>query len=627
MLRRFLLSIIALLFIFSATFAQTADINIIPQPVLVNSLGDFFKLDRDTKIIFNNEESKKTAEFFSNIITVPTGLKLPLQDSSAKSIGKEITVQFIINAKIDSLIGKEGYRLKATPKKVEIVANTGEGLFYGMQTLLQLLPKEIERKTASNQPFWSVPCVEIVDYPRFGWRGLMLDVSRHFFPKEYVKKYIDQMVKYKFNVFHWHLTDDQGWRIEIKSFPKLTQVGAWRVPRSGEWRSNAAPEPGEANTYGGFYTQEDIKEVVAYAAERHVTILPEIDVPGHSMAALTAYPELSCFGGPFTVNVGNKFYKQQENSLCPGNECSFEFMDSVITEVARLFPGTYIHIGGDECYKGFWEKCPKCKARMKTDSIASLAELQSYFIHRMEQIVISKGKRMIGWDEILEGGLAPEATVMSWRGMQGGIEAAQMGHQVIMTPDKFCYLDLYQGDPIVEPYTYSSCRLSSSYSFEPVPPNVDPKFILGGQGNLWTEAVPNTRHAEYMTWPRGLALSEVLWSQKQNKNWNSFTKRMEVQFERFDQAEIKYARSSFDPMVKLIRDTDFKNKVQVNTEVSGLDIYFSFDGTEPDQFYQKYAGPLEIPKGADTFKAVSYRNGEQVGRMITLKMKELERRR
>ena len=331
----------------------------------------------------------------------------------------------------------------------------------------------------------------------------MLDVSRHFFNKEEVKAYIDQLAEYKMNVFHWHLSDDQGWRIEIKSLPGLTEKGAWRAKRVGQWWQRTPRQNGEATDYGGFYTQEDIKEIVQYANERFVQVVPEIDVPGHSLSTIVAYPEISCTQTVKDINIGNKFYTVDENSLCVGKDLTFKYLDKIFTETSMLFPSEYVHVGGDECYKGFWSRCDDCQKRIKDENLKNTDELQSYFIKRMEKMLEEKGKKLVGWDEILEGGLAPNATVMSWRGMSGGIKAAKEGHQVIMTPSKHCYLDLFQGEPSVEPDTYSMSRLTDSYSFEPIPEGVDPKLILGGQGNLWTESVPNFRHAQYMTWPRG----------------------------------------------------------------------------------------------------------------------------
>ena len=605
----------------SPTSDNTPEINLIPVPVKVETGTGVFNISPTTRLVADEALSGIT-DLFAAVLSTPAGYQLQQVKSDHNGI------HFTINTTYNKTLGNEGYILDVKPTRIDISANKPAGLFYAMQSLLQLLPKEVESSVKVEQGNWTVPCVKITDYPRFGWRGLMLDVSRHYFPKESVKKYIDQLAKYKMNVFHWHLTDDQGWRIEIKSLPELTSVGAWRAPRMGAWWTREPRAKNEPTTYGGYYTQAEVKEIVKYAQDRFVTIIPEIDVPGHSLAALAAYPNLSCTGGPFDVNVGNKFYGKEDNALCPGNEQSFAFMDKVLTELAALFPGQYIHIGGDECYKGFWKKCEKCKKRMTDEKLKTVEELQSYFIKRMEKMVIAKGKKMIGWDEILEGGLAPEATVMSWRGVQGGINAAKMNHPIIMTPDHNCYLDLYQGDPAGEPPTYSMLTLTSCYNFEPVPKEVtDSSLILGGQGNLWTESVPSYRHAEYMTWPRAFALSEVFWSEKNAKNWDSFIHRMEAHLARYDMANVNYARSVYDAAITPVKKAaDKPMQITLTTELKNLDIYYTFDGTFPDHFSPKYTDTLDIPKGADTFRMITYRNNKPIGKMITVSIKELEKR-
>lgn len=601
--------------------APPNEVSLIPQPVKVERRTGTFKLRRSTRLI-SSKSNKEIAELFAAMFKAPTGFLL--QHALSGPAG----IQLLISKTPNVVLGNEGYTLDVTPGKITILANKPAGLFYGMQTLMQLLPKEIESPLVVKNKSWSVPCVKITDYPRFGWRGLMLDVSRHFFPKELVKKYINQLAKYKMNVFHWHLTDDQGWRIEIKSLPKLTGIGAWRAPRVGLWWTRPPQGANEAATDGGFYTQEDVKEIVKYAKSRFVIILPEIDVPGHSLAAIAAYPELSCTGKAYKVNVGNLFYTIDDNALCPGNDQTYDFMKKVIDEVAALFPGEFIHIGGDECYKGFWKDCVKCQKRMKDEKLQTVEELQSYFIRRMETLVKSKGKKLMGWDEILEGGLAPEANVMSWRGMDGGITAAKMGHKVVMTPSANCYLDLYQGDPAVEPPTYSMLTLSNCYSFDPVPDGIpDPSLILGGQGNLWTESVPSYRQVEYMTWPRAFALAEVFWSQKGTRNWDSFIFRMEKQFARYDMAQVNYARSAYDPIIKSVRDTVHKAvRIALHTEIKKLDVYYTFDNTYPDNFSAKYKDTLSVPIGADHLRVQTYRNNKPIGKIITIPIKELEKR-
>ena len=543
------LILFVLLFALTRVYGQDAAIQLIPQPVEIQQSSGSYLLTNVSSIGFNNQDGRKIAEMLAQKLNDPTGFSIKAQQNNVAEI------QFNLNKTPVTQLGKEGYTLVSTPKGVVITANEPAGLFYGMQTLLQLLPKEIESKTAIKMN-WTIPAVKITDYPRFGWRGIMLDVSRNFFSKKDVETYIDQISRFKYNTFHWHLSDDNGWRIEIKSLPKLTEVGAWRVPRSGHFGERAKPMPDEKATVGGFYTQDDIKEVIRYAQERNVTIVPEIDIPGHSMAAIAAYPELSCTKDPgIKVNPGSSFsewYKDGtfkmmiDNSLNPSDEKVYEFLDKVFTEIAALFPNPYIHVGGDECYKGFWAKDAGCQALMKKMNMTRPEELQAYFMKRVEVILKAKGKKLIGWDEILEGGIGPDATVMSWRGIKGGIEAAKMGHYVVMTPTTFAYLDYQQGESTIEPPIYAGLRLQKCYSFEPVPEGVEAKYILGGQGNLWTEQVASLRHAEYMTWPRGWALAEDYWSPKESKNWAGFVQRVEKHFDSADIAGIIYSPAIYD---------------------------------------------------------------------------------
>ena len=537
---------------------------------------------------------------------------IPFNDAPKQT--KAITVRL---APVSGL-GPEGYELVISPTGMSLTAPEAAGIFYGLQTLRQLVPP--------NQPLQTLPALTIRDQPRFGWRGLMLDVSRHFFDKAFVKRLIDQMAQYKFNVFHWHLSDDQGWRVEIKSLPRLTEVGAWRVPRTGDWNKGENPKRGEMPTYGGFYTQNDIREVVAYAQQRHITIVPEIDMPGHSLAAIAAYPYLTCDRRQQPVPISGNFYKQEDNTLNPCSDSTYIFVDKVLTEIAALFPGPYIHIGGDEAYKGFWEQCAACKPVMDANNLKSVEELQSYFVKRVEKIVQSKGKKLIGWDEILEGGLAPDATVMSWRGMKGGIEAARQGHPVIMTPAQNCYLDLYQGEPTAEPLTYSMCRLSDSYRLEPLPDSVDARLVLGGQGNLWTESVPTARHAEYMIWPRALALADVFWSPKASRDWPGFIRRMESHLTRFDKMGINYARSYQNPIIIVKRHPMDILEVNLSHELPDMELFYTTDNTIPDQLATRYTQPFMLPKGANRIKVVAFRAGKPIGRMIDVPTEDLEKR-
>jgi len=522
-------------------------------------------------------------------------------------------------------LGTEGYKLTVSADQVTILANKVNGIFYGIQSLLQMLPVQKGCCQVSKPGSFQIKCVEIEDFPRFRWRGLLLDVSRHFFTIDEVKRMIDEMVRYKFNVLQLHLTDDQGWRIEIKSLPELTNVGAWRVPRTGLWWDRKSPENGEKATYGGFYSQKEIKDLIKYASERFVNILPEIEAPGHSMAAIASYPYLSSTGLKYKVNPGSKFYTIEDNSLCAGKESTYEYMDKVFTEVAGLFPFEFIHIGGDECYKGFWKECPDCQKRMKDNGLKDEKELQSYFVKRLEKILEAKGKKLIGWDEILEGGLAPNAAVMSWRGMEGGISAAKAQHHVVMSPVDFAYIDYYQGDPAVEPPTFGMLRLNKVYTFEPVPEGVDSSFILGGQGNLWTESVPTFRHAEYMLWPRSFALSEVFWSPKNSRDWAGFMHRTDVNLERMKQMDINFSTSFRDAIIQPSKDKKGNLLIQLDTETEGFELFYTFDNTWPDHHSPLYkkGEKLTIPNDADTFRVITYRDGKPAGKMITVSLAEL----
>ena len=593
-------------------------IGIIPLPSTYELKPGTFYITGQSSIGIDKSDPEMTAlaNYFNEEISDATGFSLPVNNSG--------TIIFQLGEHKE--LGEEGYQLSISSDQLILSAYKHHGIFNGIQSVLQLLPPEIKSKTVQADATWSINCIEVTDKPQFAWRGLMLDVSRHFFTKQEVKKFIDQMAEYKYNVFHWHLTDDQGWRLEVKSLPRLTAIGAWRAPRVGNWWEREPQLPTDSLSYGGYYTTEDIREIVEYAQQRYVTIVPEIDIPGHSMAALSAYPEISCTGGPFHVNEGNTFYTKIENSLCAGNEQTFEVLDSVFAEVARLFPSPYIHIGGDECYKGFWEKCSKCKMRMQKEHLKNLEELQSYFVKRVAAMVQKRGKQVIGWDEILEGGLAPETIVMSWRGMKGGIEAAKQGHSVIMTPTDHCYLDFYQGDPTVEPNTYSMLRLQDCYKYQLIPDSVDASLIMGGQGNLWTESVPHYRQVEYMIWPRALAISETLWTDARLRNWKFFVNRVEQQFERFDRSGVNYARSIYDPIIYPHWDKERQLKIAMKTEIEGLSLFYTFDNTIPDIYSNMYTDTLSIPKNASMLRVAAYKGQEQAGRLIDITIDALKKR-
>jgi hexosaminidase len=608
--------------------AAQQPINVIPQPVRVEQSAGSFTLTRETTIGFNKPECRAAAEMLAKRLNRPTGFALKPQERTTSP------VQININDVPNPLLATEGYTLAVTPTNVVISANRFAGLYYGIQTLLQLLPKEIEgAKIAATA--WTIPSVTITDYPRFAWRGIMLDVSRHFFTKDEVKRYIDQISKYKFNTFHWHLADDQGWRLEIKSRPRLTSVGAWRVKRYGRFGENAPPKPGEAATDGGFYTQDDVREIVQFAQERNVTIVPELDIPGHSMAAVAAYPELSCTKDT-TVRVDPGMHIADwdapdglkmlfDNTLNPSDEKVYAFLGDVFSEVAALFPGKYIHVGGDECYKGYWAHDPGCSALMKKLNIGNIEGLQGYFMNRVEQILKTNGKKLIGWDEILEGGISPEATVMSWRGVKGGITAAKMGHDVVMSPTTFAYLDYNQGETTVDPPIYSKLRIKKCYSFEPVPEGVESKYILGGQGNLWTEHLPTIRSIEYMTYPRAWALSEVFWSPMAKKNWEAFVPRMEAHFGRADAGAVNCSHAVYDAIVTSAMKHDTV-RVFLDAEIPGVNIYYTIDETMPDNLSPQYTETFDLPDGPITLRVVTYRNGTPIGHLITLKREDLAAR-
>lgn len=619
--------LLIMMFCFQISFTQN---NIIPVPVSYKPNDSFFTFDNTVqiKIQSTDEQVIHHTESFLALLK-EKGFEFELNN---KKSNKTLDVSILKN--FDSEIGNEGYVLNVNKNKIILSANKASGIFNGFQTLRQLFPPEFEKNTIKQTSFNINGC-KIIDYPRFKWRGLMLDVSRHFFTVEEVKAYIDKMSQYKLNVFHWHLTDDQGWRIEIKSLPKLTEVGAWRVERFGSFGSSRPyPKPDEKATYGGFYSHEEIKDVVQYALDRNITIVPEIDIPGHSMAALAAYPELSTKKEPKFVSPGVKFSEWYgngkfkmliENTLNPVDENVYDFVDKVFTEVAELFPGDYIHMGGDEAYHGYWEQDANVQAFMKENNLKDSNELQSYFVKRVEKIIQSKGKKLIGWDEILEGGLAQDATVMSWRGMKGGIEAAHLGHNVVMSPTTFAYLDYTQGDYSVENKIYASLSLEKCYSFEPVPDSVDPKYILGGQGNLWAEKVPTLPFAFYMTYPRALALSETLWSPKALKNWDGFIGRVENHFTRFDNAQINISKAVLDPIITVYKK-DNKLICELKNSLPNTEIFYTINNTYPVKFGLKYTKPFVIPEGDLSLQTQTFKNGIAIGRSLKIDRKELEER-
>jgi len=507
--------------VFSATcFSQS--LNIIPAPVKAEAKEGTFAINSSTKIILEGGGTQKSADFFNSYLQKFYGFTLAV----AKS-GSEKNAIILNFDKIENPIAG-AYNMAVDKDKVYIGGDNEAGVFYGIQTLIQLLPVEKSTSLAIQQ-------CNIEDAPRFGYRGLMLDCGRHFFPVEFVKQYIDFIAMHKMNTFHWHLTEDQGWRIEIKRYPKLTQVGAYRDGSPiGHNQGN------DSIKYGGYYTQQQIKDVIKYAADRYITIIPEIEMPGHGMAALATYPYLGCTKGPYKVGMK---WGVEKDVYCAGNDSTYAFLENVLDEVIALFPSKYIHIGGDECPKDRWKTCSVCQKRMKDNGLKDEHALQSYFINRIEKYVNSKGRSIIGWDEILEGGLAPNASVMSWRGEQGGIDAAKQHHNVVMTPTTYVYFDYTQTKHEDSLTIGGYLPVETIYKYEPLPAALtadEQKYILGAQANVWSEYMASGKKVEYMLFPRLTALSEVLWSPKESRDWDGFLKRLPTQYKRYGLWNVMY---------------------------------------------------------------------------------------
>ena len=594
--------------------AYNQGINIIPTPVSLTQGNGFFKLNKSTKIYASTPEAKTVAEFFAAKMNTATGFQIATTDKQASD-----AISLVIDANID--VNDEGYTMDVTTDGVNIKAKTPQGLFYGMQSFLQLLPAEIESASKINGIAWTAPAVSIKDEPRFGYRGIMLDPCRHFIPVENIKKQLDVLSLFKINRMHWHLTDDQGWRIEIKKYPKLTEISSKRID-------------GEGTEYGGFYTQEQIKEIVKYAQDRFITIVPEIELPGHEMAAIAAYPELSCKG---EQGVPRVIWGVEDIVMCAGKEEPFKFMEDVITEVAALFPGEYFHIGGDECPKTSWEKCPLCQARIRKEGLkadknhTAEEKLQSYFVQRMEKVVNKLGKKMIGWDEILEGGLAPSATVMSWRGEKGGIAAASMNHDVIMTPgSEGMYLDHFQGDPKINPVSIGGfTTIEKVYKYNPLPDTLAQigkgNFIKGVQCNIWSEYMYNTDLMEYRIYPRILALSEIAWSPLARKDYKDFERRLDNAQVRLDGHNINYYIPQPEQPNGSCNFVAFTDKATMTFTTSRpMKMVYTLDGSEPTAESTVYNGPFDITENT-TLKIASVLPSGKMGkaRVITVEKQDL----
>ncbi len=577
-----------------------ADYEIIPLPQKTEIVeGGAFVLNNSTVIVFpkGNAELERIARFLSEFVQFYTGKTLTVSDTKKD----ENTILLESELKHEN---KEAYTLNITNAGITINGASGAGVFYGIQTLRKSICADAEGKDIL------FPAVSIEDYPRFGYRGMHLDVGRHFFPVEFIKEYIDIMALHNMNKFHWHLTEDQGWRIEIKKYPELTEKGSIRKQtvigrNSGKY---------DGKPYGGFYTQAEAKEIVQYAQDRFITVIPEIDLPGHMLGALTAYPNLGCTGGPYEV-IGE--WGVFDDVLCAGNEDIYTFLDNILSEIIEIFPSEYIHIGGDECPKGRWKECPKCQTKIKKENLkadknhSAEDRLQSYVISRVEKMLNDKGRKIIGWDEILEGGLAPNATVMSWRGIEGAIAAAKEGHDAIMTPNSHLYFDYYQTTDIENvPLSIGGyIPLQKVYGFEPVPSNLsenETKHIIGVQANLWTEYIPSTQQVEYMIMPRIDALSEVQWTMSDKKDYNSFLNRLFKMIKLYDRKGYNYSKSIFDINAKTKSNSD-KGVIELSlSTIDDAPVYYTLDGTTPNQKSNKYVETLSFSESVNV-KAIAIR--------------------
>ncbi|TDO00038.1 family 20 glycosylhydrolase [Sunxiuqinia elliptica] len=580
---------------------EAPQVAVVPQPNnLVKAEGTFTVNAKTTFVIPENKALNSTAGLVNMRFKQAAGFELTVaQQKPAKN--------FIAVELAKGSMGDEAYELEVAKEGVTIKAATERGAFYGLITMLQLLPAEIESTTQVSDVDWTMACVTIKDAPRFVWRGMHLDVCRHFVPVDFIKKQLDVMAMFKMNTFHWHLTEDQGWRIEIKKYPKLTELGGVRTE-------------GDGSEYGGYYTQEEIKEVVAYASERFINVVPEIELPGHALAALVGYPELSCTGGPFKVR---NVWGVEPDVYCAGKEETFHFLEDVIDEVVPLFPYEYFHIGGDECPKTRWEECPDCQRRMRKEGLKDEHELQSYFVQRIEKVLLAHGRKMIGWDEILEGGLAPSATVMSWRGEAGGIEAAKQGHDVVMTPGNWVYLDHYQGDSRFEPVAIGGyTTLEESYGYDPVPADLKgdmAKHVLGTQGNVWSEYMYTPELFEYRIYPRIIALAEVGWTETANKNYEDFLTRMNPQFERLDYHNINYHIPLPEGPVNVVAFTD--QATLDFTTTRPVKMVYTTDGTEPNANSTVYEAPLTFTENT-TVKIRTVLNHGKMSKVRTIQVEK-----
>lgn len=583
--------------------------SIIPQPKVLNPATGEFVINNQTALLVNikNDSWKELADNFAAQVQRVSGIEIPVKDISSPHFGNTIIFKNVEN------LPTEGYKLFVTPKIITIESTSPNGLFYGIQTLYQLLPVQIYgNEKVSKKIKWNIPCCEINDRPKFSYRGIMLDVGRHFMPKEFIMKLIDLLSMHKQNIFHWHLTEDQGWRVEIKKYPKLTDVGAWRKETTGY-----PGTPGDGKPHGGFYTQEDIKEVVEYARQRYVTVVPEIELPGHSSAAIAAYPELSCFPDrEYEVPTG---WGIKKDVFCP-NAKTFQFLEDVFTELFDLFPSPYYHIGGDECPKDRWKESAYCQELMKVLDLQNEDELQIFFVQRMNNFLREKGKKtVIGWDEILDGGSVPSTIAMSYRGHAPAMRALSQNMYTILAPNRWCYLDYYQEDMEKEPKTQALfLPLRKVYDYYPVSDTIraeKQKFILGTQGCIWTEFIHTPERVEYMAFPRAIALAEVGWCDKQDKDWDLFRKKMLKGFQRLDRKNVNYSKAFYNVVYNFDRKSTFPKKVALTLDYPETKIHYTINGKEPTRNSPIYSDSITINKN-DIIKAKGYlKNGTQIGKM------------
>ncbi|MDD4971503.1 MAG: glycoside hydrolase family 20 protein [Paludibacter sp.] len=608
-----LLGIFLLLGTCSFSSVSAVEYNIIPYPQQLIPKSGSFTFNNRTKVVCSSSKPEvlRLAGQFADQIKVVTGLKLEISYKTSHDTANSVIFQSSVST------NPEGYKLSVSPKTIRIQAGAANGFFYALQTLYQLMPVEIYGKKQIPGKNWSANAVLISDSPRFGYRGLHLDVCRHFFPLEFIKKYIDAMAIHKFNTFHWHLTDDQGWRIEIRKYPRLTEVGSRRDETLVGYYFERFPQQYDGKPSGGFYTQKEAREIVAYAKDRFITVIPEIEMPGHAQAAIASYPYLSCTPDS-VIKVATK-WGIFKDVYCP-SEVTFNFLEDVLTEVMDIFPSKYIHIGGDECLKDLWKKSQQCQEIIKKLNLKDENGLQSYFIERIEKFVNSKGRQIIGWDEILDGGLAPNATVMSWRGIAGGITAAKSGHDVIMTPGTHCYFDKYQSDPETEPVTIGGyLPLSMVYQYEPIPAELtasEAKHVLGAQANMWTEYMPTTKSVEHMAYPRLSAMAEVIWSPKESRNWESFRRRMPSEFARYNQLDIQPSMAFYDVQFKTTTLDNKKLQFTLLCEDPTAQIHYTTGDAIPTLTDALYTAPVTLDKSS-TVTAAAFVDGKIKGKSIT----------